>query len=140
MLAACISGQTESQPASTAEVTAPAPPIEGLPRQLCYFLDNETLTSGVRLTLGPQSAVTGDTYGNIHAEESGYYAFFLQTHEGSISGNTITVTTETSIEGDDQILQETWTVLPDRLVRPLDIYFSADCADVDARLDEIYGY
>lgn len=139
LLAACTAIEPNSlQSTMVDEVAAPAPTIEGEPRRLCFFLEGETLTSGVQLTLGPGSAVLGETYGTIHNEEAGYYAFYSQAHQGTISGTTISVTTETTIEADFQIEQESWTLLPDRLVRTHETYPAADCEIVDGRFATLY--
>ncbi|MEM7443417.1 MAG: hypothetical protein AAF414_08835 [Pseudomonadota bacterium] len=136
LVGACVTGgsdlvATDPNP----EVAAASVAAEAQPQHFCYFLESETLTSGVRLTLGAGSHVLGRTYGTIHDEDAPYFAYYEQTHDGVLSGETISVTTITEIEYDVQTDQETWRFSPERLVRDDLTYRAADCAVIEAQFE-----
>lgn len=140
LIAACAVGQTETASSGAVEPTTETPiAAETRAQQFCYFLESETLTSGVRLTLGAGSRVVGDTYGTIHNEQAPYFAFYRQTHDGLLSGETMTVTTVTEIEYDVQTDREIWIFSPERLVRDDLTYPAADCAVIEARFEADSG-
>lgn len=110
---------------------------QSTPERACYFIESETLTSGMRLTFGDGYSFAGETYGTIHDEEAPYFAFYRQSHEGSHFRGTMTVTTITEIEHDTQIEQEIWQFSPVELVRDGVQYRNTDCGKVDALFAEL---
>lgn len=112
---------------------------QSTPERACYFIESETLTSGMRLTFGEDQSFAGETYGTIHDEDAPYFAFYRQSHEGAHFRGTMTLTTVTEIEHDTQIEQEIWQFSPAELVRDGLLYRNADCVKLDALFAELDG-
>ncbi len=94
----------------------------------CFSVENETLSSQARIYVETGNKVTGTVQATIHDEKQGYYSSYIQTLNGTKSGNQFNLNITTKIELDTQKTKETWTLNGNTLNTGRTIYERIPCA------------
>jgi hypothetical protein len=129
-----------AQPAVTASnppkpsSQAKASPSPLKPGSYCYKVDRPDLQGTAKLILTTGDKLSGDLQARISNKANGYYSSYVQQVNGSLKGNLATLDIATTIEGDKQKTQESWTMESDRLATRREIYLAAPCAEHDKNL------
>ncbi len=119
---------------SDAATTAISALTEG---EYCYFLQEDSSTEGLEITLDIAGVFSGRHYGTIHDAENAYYAAFETIlSDGQLNDEgVVNFTAVTEVDGDTQYGEEPWVISAegahsahwdDAVMEP------ADCDFVDA--------
>ncbi len=97
----------------------------------CYKVDRPDLQGTAKLILTSGNQLSGDLKATISNKANAYYSTYVQQINGNLKGNLASLDVATTIEGDKQKTQESWTMESDRLATRTEVYLSAPCADHD---------
>lgn len=113
---------------------------ELIPGRHCYSIASDVLTAAIGVTVTEDDRVMGESQGTIHNEAVGYFSGYVQTFDGAIAKDQITLELTSYIEDDVQQAQETWTLGNDQLNTGRDIYDQVDCSVVQEQLAIAFEY
>ncbi len=113
---------------------------ELIPGRHCYSIESDVLTAAIGVTVTEDERVLGESQGTIHNEAVGYFSSYVQTFEGAIAKDQLTLDLTSYIEGDVQQAQETWMLGNDQLNTGRDVYDPVDCSVVQEQLAIAFEY
>ncbi|EKV02759.1 hypothetical protein Lepto7375DRAFT_5021 [Leptolyngbya sp. PCC 7375] len=119
--------------------TPPDSPATGFsrPKRQCYQLDNDRLTTNLRLTIDYQrQSIQGDARSLVQNDEAGNYA---QSFSGKLAGNQGKLRVFTWSEHDFQADDETWSFTDDTLAIGKDVLNLTDCQLVSQAFQDFNG-
>jgi hypothetical protein len=119
-------------PKPSSQATASPSPLK--PGSYCYKVDRPDLQGTAKLILTTDGKLSGDLKARISNKANAYYSSYVQQVTGSLKGNLATLDIATTIEGDKQKTQESWTIESERLATRREVYLAAPCAEHEKNL------
>ncbi|MFG6105535.1 hypothetical protein U2F10_25020 [Leptothoe sp. EHU-05/26/07-4] len=110
------------------------------PKRQCYRLDNDRLTTNLRLTIDYQrQSIQGDARSAAQNDEAGNYATYAQSFSGKLADNQGKMRVFTWSEHDFQADDETWSFTDDTLTIGKDVLNLTDCQLVSQAFQDFNG-